>query len=136
MPSMTAPFLDLVNLASQRLGAEVVLANDDFFGPKEQLIQDASPVASDGRLTDHGRWVDGWETRRRRDPGQDWCVVRLFGPGIVRGIDVDTTFFKGNHPEACALDGCELPGQPSAGDLLRATWRELLPRTALDPDAH
>ena len=94
---MTAAFLELIDLASERLGATVVAANDEFFAPKEQLIAASAPVWAEGRYTDRGKWMDGWETRRRREPGHDWCVVRLGVPGIVRGVDVDTAFFKGKE---------------------------------------
>lgn len=132
MPGVSAAFLELVNLASERLGAEVVSANDDFFGPKENLIKPEPPVSIEGRFTDRGKWADGWETRRRREAGHDWCVVRLIGASVVRGVDVDTSFFKGNHPEACALDGCQLAGRPSPEELSRATWRELMSRMPLE----
>jgi allantoicase len=81
--------------------------------------------------------MDGWETRRRRDDGDhDWCVVRLGARGAVRGVDVDTSFFKGNYPESCAIDACDLPGAPAPDEVLRAAWREILPRTALAGDSH
>ena len=131
---MTPPFLELVDLASERLGAEVVAANDDFFAPKESLIKSDAPVWIEGKYTDHGKWMDGWETRRRREPGHDWCIVRLAAPGRVRGVDVDTAFFKGNHPEACAIDACRL--DEASTDPERAEWREILPRTVLQGDAH
>src|SRR6266536_1656731 len=118
--AMTATFLDLVDLASERLGASVLAANDEFFAPKECLISAAAPVWIEGKYTERGKWMDGWETRRRRDgpstasgPSRaesgdggdhDWCVVRLGVPGIVRGVDVETTHFKGNYPEAFAID--------------------------------
>ena len=123
---MTASFTDLVDLASERLGSAAIEANDEFFAPKENLIKPASPVWREGEYTERGKWMDGWETRRRRDDGDhDWCVIRLGVTGVVRGLDVDTAFFKGNFPEACAID---------AGD--GTQWRCVLDRTALKGDSH
>ena len=137
---MNAPtrqaFLDLVNLAAARLGAVVVSANDDFFAPKENLIKAESPIWAEGKYTDRGKWMDGWETRRRREPGHDWCVVRLGLPGAVMGVDVDTAFFTGNFPEACAIDVCHSPASASDDDLVYADWREVLPATNLEGGAH
>jgi allantoicase len=146
---MTATFLDLVDLASERLGAAVVAANDEFFAPKENLIRPEAPQWREGEYTQRGKWMDGWETRRRREAGDDWCIIRLGVPGIARGIDVDTTHFKGNCPEACAIDVCPFVASafrrpasldparlPTPTDLLSAPWAEILPRTPLDPDTH
>ncbi len=71
--------------------AVVIEANDDFFGPKENLLKQSKPIFVEGKYTARGKWMDGWETRRRRTPGHDWCIVRLGLPGIVRGIVVDTS---------------------------------------------
>ena len=133
---MTPPFLDLVDLASERLGASVVTANDEFFAPKENHIRADVPRWSEGEYTERGKWMDGWETRRRREPGDDWCIVRLGAAGIVRGVDVETTHFKGNYPEACAIDACDVPGVPALEDLLGVSWFELLGRSPLAGDAH
>src|SRR6266404_7928038 len=93
-------FTELVDLASERLGGAVLFANDEFFAPKENLLKPAAPVFIEGKYTDLGKWMDGWETRRRRTQGLDWCIVRLGLPGIIRGVVVDTSHFKGNYPEA------------------------------------
>jgi allantoicase len=131
---MSESFVDLVDLAAERLGAAAVDCNDEFFAPKEHLIRQAPAIWREGEYTERGKWMDGWETRRRRDPStgsgpaggdHDWCIIRLGVPGIVRGFDVDTAFFKGNFPESCAVD---------AGD--GAQWRETLPRTTLKGDSH
>jgi allantoicase len=132
---MSAAFLDLVDLASDRLGAAVVAANDDFFAPKENLIKRPPPIWIEDKYTDRGKWMDGWETRRRREPGHDWCIVRLGAVGVVRGVDVETTHFKGNYPDACAIDVCDCRGVKGA-DLARVVWREILPPTKLNGDAH
>jgi allantoicase len=98
---MSAPFTDLIDLASERLGGAAVLANDEFFASTDNLVKPALAIWVEGKYTERGKWMDGWETRRRRDPGPvtyDWCIVRLGAPGIVRGVDVDTSFFKGNYP--------------------------------------
>jgi len=129
-------FAEMIDLASERLGASVVAANDEFFAPKENLIRPDAPRWREGEYTDRGKWMDGWETRRRREPGDDWCVIRLGAAGVVRGVDVETTHFKGNHPEAFAIDAADLPGVPAVDDLERASWTTLLPRTPLCGDDH
>ena len=136
---MSAAFVDLVDLASERLGAAVVAANDEFFAPKEGLIRAAAPVWREGEYTERGKWMDGWETRRRRDLGpgaHDWCILRLGGRGIVRGVDFHTAFFTGNYPESGAIDACDLAGIQTAEALMQAPWREILPRAVLKGDAH
>ena len=41
--------------------------------------------------------MDGWESRRKRISGHDWCVIKLGIPGLIHGVDVDTSFFTGNY---------------------------------------
>jgi allantoicase len=133
VPHLPNPSLDLINLAAERLGAAVVFANDEFFAPKERLLQASRPEWREGVYDEHGKWMDGWETRRRRSPGYDWCVIRLGLPGIVRGVSVNTSFFTGNYPEKCSIDGCEISGTPTVEQLLSAdvVWREVLPKMSL-----
>src|SRR5262245_37662296 len=92
------PFAQLADLASARVGGKTVAANDDFFAPKSNLIKPEPAIFIAGKFTARGKWMDGWESRRRRIPGHDWCVVRLGIRGAVRGVDVDTSFFTGNFP--------------------------------------
>src|SRR5437588_474935 len=85
---MTTDFTNLVDLAAERLGGAVVYANDDFFAPKENLLKASAPVFVEGKYTERGKWMDGWESRRRRTPGFDWCLIRLGLAGRVRGVVV------------------------------------------------
>lgn len=127
-------FTDLINVAAERLGAAVVLANDEFFAPKERLLLPNDAEWREGAYTERGKWMDGWETRRRRAPGYDWCIVRLGLPAIVRGVVVDTAWFRGNYPEACSFEACEVDGTPEAAALAegdRVRWTEVLPRAPL-----
>jgi allantoicase len=119
-------FTELVDLASERLGGAAVSANDEFFAPRENLVKAAKPVWKEHEYTDRGKWMDGWETRRRREPGHDWCVVKLGLPGVVRGVCVDTAFFRGNFPEACSLEAGEGPDGP---------WVEILGKSELRGDS-
>ncbi|MGB9404328.1 MAG: allantoicase [Candidatus Acidiferrales bacterium] len=134
-------FQRLPNLASERLGGRVIAANDDFFAPKENLLKDSSPVFIEGKYTSRGKWMDGWETRRRRTPGYDWCIVRLGLPGIVRGVVVDTSFFRGNFPEECSIETCSIPVEAKLKRELAALhsaatkWHELLPESGLTGDS-
>jgi allantoicase len=131
-------FMDLVDLAAERLGGAVLHANDEFFAPKEALLRAPPPEWREGVYTDRGKWMDGWETRRRRTPGHDWCIVRLGVPGAIHGVVVDTSFFRGNYPESCSIDAAVIPGTPGADVLLdekRAAWTTILEQTRLAGDA-
>ena len=114
----------------------MLYANDEFFAEKRTSSGD-TPVFIEGKYTDRGKWMDGWETRRRRVPGHDDCIVRLGLPGIVRAIVVDTAFFKGNYPEACSIEGCVAPGRPTGEELASGAvpWVELVPRSKLEGDS-
>lgn len=126
-------FTDLPNLAAQRLGTEVIAANDEFFAPKEALLTAGAPEWREGVYTEQGKWMDGWETRRRRTPGHDWAIIRLGLPGIVRGVVIDTAFFTGNFPEKAGIEACAVPGAPSAAQLTspETRWEPLLPPAVL-----
>jgi allantoicase len=130
-------FTDLIDLASERLGSAVIDANDEFFAPKEGLIKPGKPEWREGVYTERGKWMDGWETRRRRSPGHDWAIVRLGVPGVVRGVVIDTSFYTGNYPDQASIEACSLPGLPSPDELAsnRARWRQLLQPVALKGDA-
>ena len=117
MTDYSPEFTDLPNLAGERFGTAVVAANDEFFAPKEGLIKPGAPEWREGAYTERGKWMDGWETRRRRTPGYDWAIVRLGLPGVVRGVVIDTSFFTGNFPERASLDACSVPGMPSPESL-------------------
>ncbi|HEU0015510.1 MAG TPA: allantoicase [Longimicrobium sp.] len=123
---------DLVDLASERLGGAVLLANDEFFAAKENLLKPHPAEWREGEYTERGKWMDGWETRRRREPGHDWCIVRLGAPGIVRAVVVDTTHFRGNYPEHCSIEACSVEGVPDPRRIAeQAAWTEAVPRTPL-----
>jgi allantoicase len=137
--------VNLVDLASDRLGGRVVAASDEFFAPKERVILAETPVWREGEYTDRGKWMDGWETRRRRDllPGEpgfdgahDWCIVQLGVRGQIRGVDVETTHFTGNFPESCALDACVATNAATASDLDRVPWQSAVERRALRGGSH
>ncbi|HEX7759037.1 MAG TPA: allantoicase [Caulobacteraceae bacterium] len=103
-----------VDLAQPRLGASVVFATDDFFADKSRLISPAEPVFTPGLYDENGKWMDGWESRRKRVAGHDWCVVRLGVPGVVAGFEIDTRHFTGNYPPGAMVEVCrcedEIPG--------------------------
>lgn len=130
---MTTAFTDLIDLASERLGGAVIAANDEFFAPKEGLIKPSKPEWKEGLYTERGKWMDGWETRRRRSPGHDWAIVKLGAPGLVRGVVIDTSFFTGNYPEKASIDACALGDNASLEGILSGAvhWDSLLPQTAL-----
>ena len=110
---MTDPydFLELPDLASRALAGSVLAANDELFAERENLIKPGPPSSSPD-FGNKGKIYDGWETRRRREPGNDWAVVRLGVPGVVRGVVIDTSHFTGNYPPEASVEGAEVDGYP------------------------
>ncbi len=125
------PFHAFIRLEQPRLGTRVTFASDEFFAAKERLIDSTEPVFVDDKYDDNGKWMDGWESRRRRTPGYDHCVIRLGVPGIVRGLDIDTSHFTGNYPPQASIDVCI-----SEDDIPEDGWTELVAKTDLDGDSH
>ncbi len=121
-----------VNLASPRLGSEVIQVTDEFFAPGHRMLDDRPAVFIPDKYDDNGKWMDGWESRRRRDSGHDHCVVRLGVAGRISGVDIDTSHFTGNYPPAAAIEGC-LSDTPPDVD---TDWVEILPASDLGPDSH
>jgi allantoicase len=128
-------FTRLPDLASRRLGGSVVSANDELFAERENLIKPEPPEYSTYTFGHKGQVYDGWETRRRREPGHDHAVVRLGAPGVVRGVVVDTAFFKGNYPPEVSVEGAGIEGYPSPDELEAASWVPLLRRSPVKGDA-
>jgi allantoicase len=121
-----------LNLADARLGATVLWATDEFFGAKERLLGAAEPEWRAGVYDDHGKWMDGWETRRRRGPGHDECIVRLASRGHIALLDLDTRYFTGNYPPHAAIEACQVEGDPDEA----TRWSSLLPYSVLSGNQH
>jgi allantoicase len=128
-------FATLPDLASRALGGGVVHADDEFFAAADHLVLPAPPVFTPRTFDHKGQVYDGWETRRRRQPGSDSAVVRLGAPGVIKGVDIDTAFFTGNFPPHAAVDGLAVDGYPTPGELLAAEWTPLVPRSPLTGDS-
>ncbi len=124
------PFHQWIQLEQPRFGTRVTYATDEFFAAKERVIDPAPPVFIDDKYDDHGKWMDGWESRRKRVPGHDYCVVRFGVPGIIRGFNVDTSFFTGNFPPQVSIEACV-----SDQDVPEDGWTEILAKTDIDGDS-
>ena len=128
-----ADFENLVNLASPHLGTRAVYASDEFFAPLMRLLADAEPVFRPDVFDDHGKWMDGWETRRRRGGGKfDEGIIRLGAPGEIMHADIDTRHFTGNYPVAAQLCGCADEYIPDE----KTNWLPLVAKTDLRGDSH
>ena len=121
----------MTDLISEAVGGRVVACNDEFFAEAHNLLQAGDPVWKEGVYTDRGKWMDGWETRRRREPGHDWCVLALGVAGRVRSVTVDTSHFTGNYPESFSLEACGVGGDER---LETVDWVEIIPQTSLSGD--
>ena len=125
-------FTNLTDLASERLSGKVLYATDDFFAEKENLIKPTRGIFIADKYTDRGKWMDGWESRRKRTPGHDWCVVELATLGSIVGFDIDTHFFLGNHPPYASIEAANLTNAQNITDWDTVNWQEILPKSSLD----
>jgi allantoicase len=119
-----------VNLASPRLGANIIEVSDDFFGAAERMLNDAPPIFFPDRYDEHGKWMDGWESRRRRQGGHDHCIVQLGAKGVLSGFEVNTRFFTGNHPPFVSIEGALIDGLPDENTV----WTEIVAKSDIQPD--
>ncbi|MBL8443720.1 MAG: allantoicase, partial [Zoogloeaceae bacterium] len=124
-----------VDLANPRLGAQALVASDDFFAEVARMLNPEAAQFVPGKFDTNGKWMDGWESRRKRVAGHDWALVRLGCKGVIRGFDVDTSHFVGNYPPAVSIEAC-VSASDVLEDLNAATWTEILPATALGPSSH
>ena len=133
-------FTSLADLASARVGGRAVATNDDFFASKANLIKAGPAIFVPGKYTARGKWMDGWESRRRRTPGHDWCIVRLGLRGVIHGVNVETRFFTGNFPSHASIDACDGSRESGVGSrkaLVKnaAEWTVILPKSPLRGDS-
>jgi allantoicase len=123
------------DLAGRALGGSVIYANDELFAERENLIRPEEPVFRPHTFGHKGQIMDGWETRRRREPGSDAAIIRLGCGGVVRRVVVDTSYFTGNYPPEVSVEACGAEGYPSPADLAEAGWTTLVPRSPVAGDA-
>jgi allantoicase len=121
-----------VNLASPRLDSAALYATDDFFADKSRLLDDKPAAFIPDKYDANGKWMDGWESRRRRGGGHDFCIIKLGVRARIHVVDIDTSHFTGNFPPAASIEAA-LADDP----LAEATrWTEIVPSTPLGPSAH
>jgi allantoicase len=134
-PNPDAPsFTTLPDLASRALAGSVVYANDELFAQRENLITPGRAVFSTEDFGHKGKVYDGWETRRRREPGHDWATVRLGVPGVVHGVNIDTSWFKGNYPPYASVEAASFEWHPSVEELEGADWVTLVEKSPVAGD--
>src|ERR671938_38659 len=123
-------FTKLTDLAAERLGGKTLLCSDDFFAEKENLLKPGRGIFIADKYTDRGKWMDGWESRRKRTPGHDWCIIQLATSGKIHGVDIDTNHFLGNHPPHASIEATYLK---DGENWENANWKEILPKSHLNP---
>ena len=128
---------NLIDLSSEENGGSVLLASDEFFAPKENLLKKGRGEFIPDKYTELGKWMDGWETRRRRKKGHEWCLIRLGKRGMIKKIDIDTNHFVGNHPTHTSVDACQMPYYSSMDELIseKCDWIEILTQSGLKGDS-
>ncbi|MFZ1262693.1 MAG: hypothetical protein WAT34_04220, partial [Chitinophagaceae bacterium] len=135
MNNTTAPaFTHHTDLASERLGGRTLFCTDDFFAGKENLLKPGRGIFIPDKYTDRGKWMDGWESRRKRTEGNDWCIIQLATPGKIYGVDIDTNHFIGNHPPYASIEAVNHPPTENI-DFENVHWKVILPKSPLLPGA-
>lgn len=124
-------FNNLIDLAAERLGGKALLCTDDFFAEKENLLKPGRGIFIVDKYTDRGKWMDGWESRRKRVPGHDWCIIQLATSGRIHEVDIDTNHFLGNHPPFASLEAANITDVNP--DFDKVQWTEILSKVPLQP---
>ena len=123
-------FKNTVNLAEPKFGSKVIYKTDQFFGAANRILNSTKPIFKEGVYDNHGKWMDGWETRRKRKNGHDFLIIKLGRPGKIYNVDIDTSFFSGNQPAQASLQACFSKKNPTKN----TNWKTILKKKRLGPD--
>ena len=123
-------FKNTVNLAETKFGSKIIYKTDEFFGAASRILRAEKPVFKEGVYDKHGKWMDGWETRRKRKHGHDYLIIKLGRPGKLFNVDIDTSFFSGNQPNQASLEACYSKKNPTK----KTIWKTILNKKKLRPD--
>lgn len=121
-----------IDLLSEKYGGQALTCNDEFFADASNLVKTSKPVFIEGKYTDRGKWMDGWETRRRRVEGHDWCILRMGVAGMICAFDINTQHFKGNAPNHVSIEACFSDQDPDE----HTVWTMLVNSQKVKPDNH
>ena len=125
----------LIDLACDVLGGTTMAASDEFFAPRHNLVRAKPAIWLPEKYVDTGKWMDGWETRRRSPGVDDWCLIRLGLRGQIEKVVIDTAFFTGNFPAEASVEAIDASPTASEAELDAATWHPLVARTVLEGDS-
>ena len=122
----------LIDLAQPRLGTKVIYKTDDFFASANRIINPTEPVFKVGVFDKHGKWMDGWESRRKRTAGHDFIIIKLGKPGTIKKVDVDTSHFNGNQPSMVSIEGAN----SNSNKINQLKWQPLLSKKKTKANSH
>jgi allantoicase len=122
----------LIDLAQPRLGTKVIYKTDDFFALANRIISPTEPVFKVGVFDKHGKWMDGWESRRKRTAGHDFIIIKLGKPGTIKKVDVDTSHFNGNQPAMISIEGAN----SNSNKINQLKWQPLLSKKKTKANSH
>jgi allantoicase len=122
----------LIDLAQPRLGSKVIFKTDDFFASANRVIDPSPAIFKEGVFDKNGKWMDGWESRRKRTQGHDFLIIKLGKPGSINKVDVDTSHFNGNQPSMISLEGC----YSKSKNIKDLKWKILINKKKTKPDNH
>jgi len=122
----------LIDLAQPRLGTKVIYKTDDFFASANRIISPTEPVFKVGVFDKHGKWMDGWESRRKRTAGHDYIIIKLGKPGTIKKVDVDTSHFNGNQPAMISIEGAN----SNSNKINQLKWQPLLSKKKTKANSH
>jgi len=122
----------LIDLAQPRLGSKVIFRTDDFFASADRIIDPSAPVFKEGLFDKNGKWMDGWESRRKRTPGHDYLIIKLGKPGSISKVNVDTSHFNGNQPSMISIEACN----SKSNNIKNFKWKSLLVKKKTKANSH
>ncbi|MDB2341782.1 allantoicase, partial [Candidatus Pelagibacter bacterium] len=122
----------LIDLAQPRLGTKVIYKTDEFFASASRIIDSSPAVFKEGLFDKNGKWMDGWESRRKRTKGHDYIILRLGKPGSIKKVDVDTSHFNGNQPAMISIEGTN----SISNKINQFKWEPLLSKKKTKANSH